>query len=447
MTRDAKKIFKAAVEAASPREAVARELRLVGAERRKLRLADGSLSLDAIGRIWVVGAGKATAPMAQAVERLLGKRIAGGAIVVKYGHGAPLRRIEVHEAGHPVPDEAGVRGADAISHIAANAGKDDLVIALISGGASALMVRPAGAVTLGDKQECTRLLLACGANIHEMNAVRKHLSQLKGGQLASLAAPARVWALLLSDVIGDDLDVIGSGPCAPDVSTFNDALGILRSYGILDRVPASVREHLERGAAGGIRETSKPGDPLFSRVRNVVVGSNARSVEAAAAAAKTLGYQPMVLTTSLDGEAKEQARMLVSIAREAQRAGRPAKAPLCLLAGGETVVTLRGNGKGGRNQEFALAAALALRGTVGISVMAAGTDGTDGPTDAAGAVVHGLSVPRALKKGLDPAAALANNDAYPLFQATGEAIHTGPTGTNVMDLYAALVRPLPSPRP
>jgi glycerate 2-kinase len=443
VARDARKIFKAAVAAASPKEAVARQLSID--PQGKLCLAGARLPLDSISRVWVVGAGKATAPMAQAVEKLLGKRIAGGAIIVKYGHGAPLRRVQTYEAGHPVPDEAGVRGADAVSQVVAGAEKHDLVIALISGGASALMVCPAGTISLQDKQECTRLLLASGASIHEMNAVRKHLSQLKGGQLAALASPARVWALLLSDVIGDDLDVIGSGPCAPDASTFADALRILRQRGIFEQVPASVRDRLERGAAGELPETPKPGDPRFQRVQNVVVGSNARSVEAAAEAARDLGYRPLVLTTTLDGEAREQARMLVSIAKEVQRAGRPAKAPLCLLAGGETVVTLRGNGKGGRNQEFALAAALALRGTQGISVLAAGTDGTDGPTDAAGAVVSGATVDHAASLGFDVAAALANNDAYPLLQATREAIHTGPTGTNVMDLYAALVRPATSP--
>lgn len=447
MKQAAKKIFAAAVTAASPKEAVARYLRVVEDAKggAKLQLGNRSIVLDSLERIWVVGAGKATAPMAQAVEKLLGKRLAGGAIVVKYDHGAKLRRIEQFEGGHPVPDEAGVHGAEAVARIAEGAGAKDLVIALISGGASALLVRPVDGVSLADKQACTRLLLASGASIHEMNAVRKHLSQIKGGQLAKLAAPARVWALLLSDVIGDDLDVIGSGPCAPDASRFADALGILERYGILDSVPASVRKHLERGAGRDYAETPKPGDALFSRVENVVVGSNARSVEAAAMTAKALGYRPMVLSTTLDGEAREQARMLVSIAKEAQKTGQPAKAPLCLLAGGETVVTLRGKGKGGRNQEFALAAALALEGSTGITVLAAGTDGTDGPTDAAGAVVDGDTVASARKQALDPTKALVENDAYPLFHQTGELVMTGPTGTNVMDLYAALV--LPSSKP
>lgn len=445
MARDARKIFQAAVRCASPKEAVTRHLRLrqssSGGDR--LLLGNHSLDLNGVRRIWVVGAGKAAAPMAQAVESLLGKRVAGGAVLTKYGHGARLRRVSLHEAAHPVPDEAGVAGAAAIAAIVDQAQEGDLVLALISGGASALMVSPAEPLCLADKQETTRLLLASGASIHEMNAVRKHLSALKGGQLARRAAPARVWALLLSDVIGDDLDVIGSGPCAPDASTFGDAVAVLTRYGILDQVPQPVRERLQQGAAGAFPETPKPGDALFAGVRNVVVGSNAQAVEAAAAMARELGYRPLVLTTRLDGEAREQARMLAAIAREVRASGRPVKAPACLLAGGETVVTLRGDGKGGRNQEFALAAAIALEGSSGITILAAGTDGTDGPTDAAGAVVDGDSVRKARVAGFTAAEVLARNDSYPLLQATREAVMTGPTGTNVMDLYLALVSPAP----
>ncbi len=443
LAHHARKIFQAAVLSASPKQAIGRHLHLEkgrgGGER--LVLGANTIDLREVDRVWVVGAGKASAQMAKGVERLLGKRVAGGAVVVKYGHGASLKRVQLYEAGHPVPDEAGVEGAAVVASVAEQAGKNDLVLALISGGASALLVSPAEGLTLADKQECTRLLLASGANIHEINAVRKHLSALKGGQLARAASPARVWALLLSDVIGDDLDVIGSGPCAPDASTFADALAVLERYGIVDSVPSAVRERLERGIAQQLEETPKAEDRLFRRVRNVVVGSNTLAVEAAAAAARALGYRPVVLTTRLDGEAREQARMLVSIAREAQASGRPAKPPICLLAGGETVVTLRGQGTGGRNQEFALAAALALEGSRGITVLAAGTDGTDGPTDAAGAVADGDTVRKANELGFSAAAVLAENNSYPLFQATGEAVMTGPTGTNVMDLYAALVRP------
>ncbi|MCC7341047.1 MAG: glycerate kinase, partial [Bryobacterales bacterium] len=434
MREAARRVFAAAVASASPRDAVLRHVRLRG---ETLIAGKRRYALRGIKHIWVTGAGKASAAMAQGVEAVLGKRIEGGAITVKYGHAAKLRHVAITEAGHPLPDEQGVSGAERIAAILAGAGPDDLVIAVISGGASALLVQPANGITLQEKQETTRLLLASGASIHEINAVRKHLSAIKGGRLARRAAPARVLALLLSDVIGDDLDVIGSGPAAPDASTFGDALGVIDRFRLRDRVPAAVRRRLESGARGEIAETPKPGDPLFERVQNLVVGSNAQAVRDAAHAARSLGYRPLVLTTSLDGEAREQARMLVAIAREAQKTARPARPPLCLLAGGETVVTLRGDGKGGRNQEFALAAALAARGMEGVCVLAGGTDGNDGPTDAAGAIITGGSVARGVALGLSAEEALANNDSYAYFSQSGELLHTGPTGTNVMDLYAA----------
>ncbi len=438
MRAAARRVFAAAVASASPREAVLRHLRLEG---ETLVAGKRRYPLRGVERIWVVGAGKASAAMAQGVESVLGKRIEGGAVTVKYGHGAKLRRVGIVEAGHPVPDEQGCAGARRIAELADRAGPGDLVIAVISGGASALLVQPADGITLAEKQETTRLLLASGAGIHEINAVRKHLSMLKGGQLARRAAPARVLALLLSDVIGDDLDVIGSGPAAPDASTFADALGVLDRFRLRNRVPAAVRDRLERGMRLEIAETPKPGDPLFRHVQNLVVGSNALAIREAARVARSLGYRPLVLTTSLDGEAREQARMLVAIAREARQSGRPAKPPLCLLAGGETVVTLRGDGKGGRNQEFALAAALAAQGMEGICLLAGGTDGSDGPTDAAGAIVTGESVAKGKALGLSAEESLAANDSYSYFTGSGELLKTGPTGTNVMDLYAAFVLP------
>ncbi|MCC6265545.1 MAG: glycerate kinase [Bryobacterales bacterium] len=438
MREAARRVFAAAVASASPRDAVLRHLRLGG---ETLFAGKRRYALRSIKRIWVTGAGKASAAMAQGVEAVLGKRITGGAITVKYGHAAKLGHVAITEAGHPLPDEQGISGAERIAAILDGAGPGDLVIAAISGGASALLVQPADGISLPEKQETTRLLLASGASIHEINAIRKHLSTLKGGQLARRAAPARVLALLLSDVIGDDLDVIGSGPTAPDASTFGDALGVLDRFHLRDRVPAAVRRRLECGVRGEIAETPKPGDPLFERVQNLVVGSNALAVREAARMARSLGYRPLVLTTSLDGEAREQARMLVAIARESRKTGRPARPPLCLLAGGETVVTLRGDGKGGRNQEFALAAALAARGMAGVCVLAGGTDGNDGPTDAAGAIVTGGSIAKGIALGLSAEKALANNDSYSYFSQTGELLRTGPTGTNVMDLYAAFVLP------
>jgi hydroxypyruvate reductase len=436
LRNQALRIFKAALGASDPVTAIRRHVRVSGnalvAARRRYRL-------DSFRRVFVIGAGKAGAAMAQAVERLLGNRIAAGWINVKYGHLAKLRRIELHECGHPVPDEAGVRGAGRIAAIAEQAGEDDLIVCLISGGASALMPAPAPPITLEEKQAVTRLLLASGANIHEVNAVRKHISRLKGGQLARLASPATVLSLMLSDVIGDDLDVIGSGPTAPDASTFQAARAVLEKYGLLDKAPQSVRERIERGVAGEIPETPKHSEKLFLRVQNLVVGSNALAVAAAAAEARRLGLRPLVLSTRIEGETRDVARMHAAIAREVIASGRPARPPLCLVSGGETTVTLRGGGLGGRNQEFVLAAAIDLAGLERVAVLSAGTDGTDGPTDAAGAIATGRTVWRAQAAGLDPARFLADNDSYHFFEALGDLLKTGPTNTNVMDVRLILV--------
>lgn len=425
LRRHALAIFRAAVEAADP--------------RRTVRAALEKEDLSRFRRIFVVGAGKASAAMAQAAEQALGRRIAGGWINTKDGHLAPLRRITLQEASHPVPDARGVAGARRIAEIAAQAQEGDLLLCLISGGGSALLPLPLDPVSLEEKQETTRLLLACGASIHELNAVRKHLSAFKGGQLARLAAPATVVALLLSDVIGDDLDVIGSGPTAPDPSTFAGALEILRRYALLDRVPAAVRQRLEAGARGEIEETPKPGDPVFRRTHNIVIGSNRLAVEAAARRARELGYRPLILSTFIEGETREIARMHAAIARQIRATGQPVKPPACLITGGETTVTIRGGGKGGRNQEFALAAALDLAGMDRVLALSGGTDGTDGPTDAAGALADGQTVARAQARGLSAADYLADNNSYVFFDQLGDLLKTGPTGTNVMDVRLLLV--------
>lgn len=401
----ARQIFNAALKAADPKAAVLAHL---SPDEPLLRRAK---------RIFLLGAGKASAPMAQAVEKICGRRIAAGCIVVKDGHTAPLRYAEIRESGHPVPDERGVAAAERIAEIARDATAEDLVICCISGGASALMPLPAPGVTLAEKQAITRQLLASGANIHEMNAVRKHLSAIKGGQLAELAAPAHVLTLILSDVIGDDLSTIGSGPTAPDPSTLADVAAIFARYGITHPLPD--------------RETPKK----LSNVTNRIVGSNAQSIRAAAAKAKELGYKPVILSTTIEGETRDVARMHVAIARECLRSGHPAKPPVCLLSGGETTVTLRGSGKGGRNQEFALAAALDLENEPNILVLSAGTDGTDGPTDAAGAFATAATA----KDSRAARAALDANDAYPYLQSTGDLLITGPTRTNVMDIRILLV--------
>jgi hydroxypyruvate reductase len=439
LRHDAMAIFQAAVAAAQPAHALARHLRLDGdvlsAGKRRYRL-------DQFHRIFITGCGKATAAMAAATEKILSaRRVTGGVIVVKDEHTAPLKRVEIVESSHPVPDERGVTGARRVAALCEQAGERDLVIALISGGGSALLPLPASPITLAEKQKTTKLLLACGASIHEINAVRKHLSAVKGGQLARLASPATVIALLLSDVIGDPLDVIASGPFAPDDSTWASAWSVLERYGLTADVPVSVRGRMENGKAGGIPDTPKPGDPCFDKVQNLVIGSNAQAVEAAAGRARALGYRPLILSTTIEGETRDVARMHAAIAREAAASGRPARPPLCLISGGETTVTLRGDGMGGRNQEFALAAALDIARLDGVLAFSAGTDGTDGPTPAAGALADGRTLDRAAALGLDPNAYLTRNDSYRFFEPLGDLVMTGPTGTNVMDIRLMLIVP------
>jgi glycerate 2-kinase len=423
----ARAVFDAALQAADVHPLVHRALAEVRSPAR--------------GRVVVVGAGKASGAMANAVEDALGDRVAGGLVVVKDGYRAPTRRIDLVEAGHPVPDARGEAAARQIRALAEAAGADDLLLVLVSGGGSALTPAPVPPITLGDKQAMTRLLLAAGANINQLNAVRKHCSLLKGGQLARAAAPARVHALLLSDVIGDPLDVIASGPTAPDTSTFAEALAILERFDLRARAPRSIVDRLERGRRGEIPETPKPDDPVFRNVTNTVIGNNALVVDAAAARARALGYAPHVLTRSLEGEAREVAGTLVELARRIRDGRGPVAAPACVIAGGETTVTVRGRGLGGRCQEFALAAAIALDGVDGVVALAAGTDGTDGPTEAAGAVADGATARRAREHGHELAARLADNDSNPVLAALGDLVVTGPTNTNLLDLYLLLVAP------
>ena len=436
LKKQALSIFHAAIQAADPVEAVLRHFRV---RDGSLDVAGRRYRLDRYERIFVIGAGKAGASMAKAVERVLGKRISGGLINVKYGHTAKLRRVELNPCGHPEPDEAGLRGAARIAAIAEQAGERDLIVCVISGGASALLPSPAEGVTLEEKQAITRLLLDCGADIREINAVRKHISSIKGGQLARLAFPATVISLLLSDVIGDDLGVIGSGPTTADASTFAGAIAILDKYGIAEAAPASIRERLARGAAGEIAETPKPGDPALERTRNVIVGSNLLAVNAAVAKARALGLRTMVLSTFIEGETRDVARMHAAIARQARVHGTPLRGPACIVTGGETTVTIRGDGKGGRNQEFALAAAIDLAGLKDTLILSGGTDGTDGPTDAAGAIADGTTCERAEKLGLAAKDYLARNDSYHFFEPLGDLIMTGPTNTNVMDVRLILI--------
>ena len=429
-------IFSAAVRAVDPAEAVHRHLSRDG---WRLRIDRETVDLATIGEVVAVGCGKAAAPMAAAVEEILGDRVGRGVVVTKYGHIQPTRKIRIHEASHPVPDEAGIAGTQALLDLVRGLGPNDLVLVLISGGGSALTPAPVAGISLAEKQALTQALLACGADIREMNTLRKHISRFKGGQFARAAQPARVVALILSDIVGDPLDAIASGPTVPDPTTYADALGILDKYRIRGEVPAAVRKRLEAGARGEFPETPKPDDPLFARVSNLIVGSNIQALEAARSEARALGLTPMILSSSIEGETREIARMHAALAHEVRTSGNPLPPPACLISGGETTVTLRGSGKGGRNQEFVLAATLDVAGLPQTVILSAGTDGTDGPTDAAGAIADGDTCARALAAGLNPRKALDANDAYPFFEKLGDLILTGPTKTNVMDVRLVLV--------
>ena len=388
------------------------------------------------GRTLVVGAGKAAAAMARAVEdswpHAEGHPLAG-LVVTRYGHAVPCRRIEVVEAAHPVPDQAGLDAARRILQRVEGLGPDDLVLCLISGGGSALLSLPAAGITLEEKQAVNKALLRSGAAIDEMNCLRKHLSAIKGGRLAAAAAPARVVSLLISDVPGDDPAVIASGPTVPDPTTFADALAILEKYRI--EAPASVRQHLEAAA----EETPKPGDPRLARCEVHLVARPQDALEAAAAAARAAGVTPVILGDSIEGEAREVAQVMAGIAHQVARFGQPAAAPCVLLSGGETTVTLRGKGRGGRNAEFLLALTVALEGAPGIHAIACDTDGIDGSEDNAGALSGPASLARAAAAGLDAKAMLADNDGYGFFAGLGDLVVTGPTLTNVNDFRAVLI--------
>ncbi|WP_374307626.1 glycerate kinase [Methylocella sp.] len=384
------------------------------------------------GRTIVVGAGKGAGAMAKAVEDAWDGPIEG-LVVTRYGHGAPCKRIEVVEAGHPVPDAAGREAAERILAMVQGLSADDLVLCLISGGGSSLLALPAPGVSLADKQGLNKALLKSGANISEMNCVRKHLSAIKGGKLAAAAAPARVCALLISDVPGDDPSVIASGPTVADPTTSADALAILEKHAIA--VPDNVRAWLESPQS----ETLKPGDPRLSGVENVMIATPQMSLDAAAEVARAAGVAPMILGNDIEGEAREVAKVLAAIARQAYHFGQPAPTPLALISGGETTVTVRGSGRGGRNAEFLLALGVALDGHPGISALAADTDGIDGTEDNAGALLFPDSLAKAAALGVSGKARLADNDGYSFFQSLGQLVVTGPTRTNVNDFRVILV--------
>ncbi|MBX3010757.1 MAG: glycerate kinase [Caldilineaceae bacterium] len=429
--------LEAALAAVDPRNAVRHVLQRVGDQ---LTVGDQRYDLAHFQRVFVIGAGKAGAPMTQAVEEVLGDRLTAGLVVVKTDHGGPTQQIPIAEASHPMPDEAGVAAGQRILELARQAGPTDLVIALLSGGGSALLVSPAAGLTLADKQAMTNTLLACGATINEINCLRKHCSAVKGGQLARQVAPATLITLVLSDVIGSPLDVIASGPTVPDASTWTDAWAVVEKYDLSERLPPAVINRLRAGLAGTLADTPKAGDPAFSKSQNVIVADNRVAAAAALHAARQQGYTAQLLTTYVEGEAAQVAKVAVALAKEVRATGQPVAAPACLILGGETTVTLGPDpGHGGRNQELALAAALALQSTPGVTLVSLATDGTDGPTDSAGGLADSTTVARGLAAGLSAAEHLRRHDAYPFLQATNDLLLTGPTQTNVNDLIFVFV--------
>ena len=434
-------ILKNAIAAVVPHHFFPKQILL---RRHTLSIQDDSgrfqhYDFRAFKRIVVLGAGKASARMAEACEGILGTRIDSGLVITKYGHARSLSRVQVLEAGHPLPDAAGLRGARTMITRLEQSRPEDLILFLTSGGCSALLPAPTPPITLKEKQRLTTLLLRSGAPIQEINTVRKHISQTKGGQLAKLAYPATVINLIISDVVGDPLDSIGSGPFVPDPSTFQEAWGVLDKYRLLKTAPQAIVNHLKAGIHRQAGETPKPGDPCFRKARNFILARNRSALTAAAAQARAFGFNPLVLTSQVQGEARELAKFYGALVKEIHFSGHPVKPPACLIAGGEPTVTVRGKGLGGRNMELALAVALEIKGLPKTVFLSAGTDGTDGPTEAAGAIVDGRTWDQARKKGIPLEKKLENNDSYHFFQEAGGLVITGPTGTNVMDVHILLI--------
>ena len=436
LREDAKRIFRAGLKAVEPDQAVKRYVKV---KEKILKIGQKKYSLDEINHIFVVGMGKAGFPMAKAIEEIIGDRISKGIVVVKYGYGGELKKIRILEASHPVPDEAGIEAAQKIANLVRNTDEKDLVICLISGGGSALLPAPVNEISLEEKQLTTELLLKCGASIQEINTIRKHLSWIKGGQLAKLIYPSSLQALILSDVVGDELDAIASGPTVPDSTTFEESWEIIKNYNIQSQLPESVIKHIKMGKEGMLPETPKKGDPIFKKVDNLIIGSNILALEAAKEEATKLGYNCLILSSSIQGEAREVVKVHAAIVKEISSSKNPVSTPACILSGGETTVKVRGEGLGGRNLEFSLAASIQIKGMKNVLILSAASDGTDGPTDAAGAFVDGSTWSRAIDIGLNPQKFLNNNDSYHFFQQLGDLFITGPTNTNVMDIHILLV--------
>ncbi len=446
-------IFRAGLERVDPYQMLRQHV-TVEAGRLLVSFEGNKLEIDLSRKsnIYVLGTGKAAAPMARAMEELLGDQLSGGIISTKYGHAGPLKKVQTIEAGHPVPDENSLRAGQAMRTLASNFDQGTLVITLVSGGGSALLEllpEPQSAesgmrLSLKELQQTTQVLLESGATIDELNCIRKHLSAIKGGQFVRMIQPAQAVNFILSDVVGDRLDAIASGLTVGDPTTYREAVAILEKYNLQQAVPASVGQLLEAGAQGRIPETPKPGDPIFKTSQNVLIGTNAAALQAAAERARQAGYETVLLTSQLAGEAREAAKMLLGLARDFRSRELLAKKPVCVIAGGETTVTVTGTGKGGRNQEMALSFLHEMEkdpaGCEGIYFLSAATDGGDGPTDAAGAFASLELLHKALGNNLAPETYLRNNDAYHFFEKAGGLLKTGPTKTNVCDIQICIIR-------
>ncbi|NWG01807.1 MAG: glycerate kinase [Syntrophaceae bacterium] len=441
MREMAKAIFSTALSAVEPSK-ILRDRIQIEKDRLWIKQDENSekiFDLKSFDHIFLVGTGKASTSMAKAIEEIFGEWLTEGLVTTKYGHRLPLKKTEMIEAGHPIPDQNGFEGAKKIKNLLKQSGSKDLVLFLLSGGGSALLPFPADGIELKEKQDMTQLLLDCGADIKEINTIRKHISQIKGGWLAKWAYPSTVIGLILSDVVGDPLDVIGSGPTVPDPSTFEEAWEIIKKYDLVNKISPSIQKHLQLGKEGKKEETPKPKEVVFEKVFNSLIGSNILALCEAEKEAERLGFNTLILSSSIVGETREAALFHSAIAKEVVSSGNPIPKPACILSGGETTVTIKGHGLGGRNQEFVLAGAIEISGIETVVLLSGGTDGTDGPTDATGAVADHTTVERANVMGMNPKAYLQDNNAYPFFKQLGDLLITGPTHTNVMDVRILLI--------